>query len=80
MRHDNASPACLYGRAMRSVSGFGAGPTDGEILPSAYMTIPDMERFSPCLGLFCYPMDGLGLCLSGLRGIVPDRLPTAVIS
>lgn len=58
----------------------GQVPTDGEILPSAYMTIPDMERFSPCLGLFCYPMDGLGLCLSGLRGIVPDRLPTAVIS
>ena len=26
MRHDNAFPACLYGRAMRAVTGFGAGP------------------------------------------------------
>ena len=72
--HASTAKPCALSQASGQV------PTDGEILPSAYMTIPDMERFSPCLGLFCYPMDGLGLCLSGLRGIVPDRLPTAVIS
>ena len=72
--HASTAEPCAPSQASGQV------PTDGEILPSAYMTIPDMERFSPCLGLFCYSMDGLGLCLSGLRGIVPDRLPTAVIS